>query len=72
MSCSDLDDNLLGNLAKYDTSAADINPMGSILKKDCRNMALWMAEVYNYSLLNEAVDIVSAMELQPLDENKVA
>ena len=65
MSCSDLDENLFGHIAKYDTSAADINPVGSILKSHSSEMMMWISETFDYPLLVEAVNAVPTAELQP-------
>jgi NAD+ synthase (glutamine-hydrolysing) len=38
LGCTGMDDIIIGNLRKYDTSSADLNPVGSLCKKDIKGV----------------------------------
>ncbi|XWS48771.1 hypothetical protein CRYUN_Cryun13aG0104800 [Craigia yunnanensis] len=66
---SNVDEALRGYLTKYDCSAADINPIGSISKKDLRTFLRWAANHLGYSSLAEIKAAPPTAELEPIRSN---
>jgi len=55
-------------MTKYDCSAADLNPIGSISKGDLKRLLLWGAKEFQYEVLNEIVEAPPTAELRPMAE----
>lgn len=66
---SNVDEGLRGYLTKYDCSSADINPIGSISKKDLRSFLKWAAVNLGYSSLSEIEAAPPTAELEPIRSN---
>lgn len=68
---ANVDEGLRGYMTKYDCSAADLNPIGSISKGDLKRMLKWGAKEFNFSVLQEIVDAPPTAELRPMtnDDN---
>ncbi|KAK6263298.1 hypothetical protein QUC31_009114 [Theobroma cacao] len=66
---SNVDEALRGYLTKYDCSAADINPIGSISKQDLRIFLRWAANHLGYSSLAEIEAAPPTAELEPIRSN---
>jgi len=62
---ANVDEALRGYFTKYDCSAADINPIGGINKKDLRSFLRWAAENRGISVLNDVANAVPTAELRP-------
>jgi len=45
---ANLEEGLTGYITKYDCSSADINPLGSISKKDLINFLIWAKDKYGF------------------------
>jgi NAD+ synthase (glutamine-hydrolysing) len=71
LGASDLDENLTGHYAKYDTSSADLNPIGGMLKSHSREMLQWIASAFDYPTLNQAADTIPTSETSPLGKGNV-
>ncbi|KAL8141554.1 hypothetical protein V2J09_014586 [Rumex salicifolius] len=63
---SNVDEGLRGYLTKYDCSAADINPIGSISKTDIRSFLKWAAKHLGYASLAEIEAAPPTAELEPI------
>ncbi|XP_015574504.2 glutamine-dependent NAD(+) synthetase [Ricinus communis] len=63
---SNVDEGLRGYLTKYDCSAADINPIGSISKQDLRAFLRWAAIHLGYSSLADVEAAPPTAELEPI------
>lgn len=68
---ANVDESLRGYLTKYDCSAADLNPIGSISKKDLRSFISWAANTQGYNSLNDILDAPPTAELEPITETYV-
>ncbi|XP_052209726.1 glutamine-dependent NAD(+) synthetase isoform X3 [Diospyros lotus] len=66
---SNVDEGLRGYLTKYDCSAADINPIGSISKQDLRRFLRWAASHLGYTSLAEIEAAPPTAELEPIRSN---
>ncbi|XP_015896055.3 glutamine-dependent NAD(+) synthetase [Ziziphus jujuba] len=66
---SNVDEGLRGYLTKYDCSAADINPIGSISKQDLRAFLRWAAIHLGYSSLADIEAAPPTAELEPIRSN---
>lgn len=55
--------------SKYDCSAADINPIGSISKQDLRAFLRWAAIHLGYSSLADIEAAPPTAELEPIRSN---
>jgi NAD+ synthase (glutamine-hydrolysing) len=66
---SNLDGSLTGHFTKYDCSSADINPIGSLFKRDLRRFLLWAADIFNYPTLIQIANSPPSAELTPLGES---
>lgn len=68
---SNVDEALRGFYTKYDCSAADINPIGSISKVDLKKFLKWSAEILGYKTLIDVYESKATPELQPTKENTI-
>ncbi|KAK6947955.1 NAD/GMP synthase [Dillenia turbinata] len=66
---SNVDEGLRGYLTKYDCSSADINPIGSVSKKDLRAFLRWAATHLGYPSLAEIEAAPPTAELEPITSN---
>lgn len=66
---SNVDEGLRGYLTKYDCSAADINPIGSISKQDLRIFLRWAATNLGYASLADIEAAPPTAELEPIRSN---
>jgi NAD+ synthase (glutamine-hydrolysing) len=48
---SNVDESLVGYVTKYDCSSADLNPIGSICKRDLRDFLRYVYEIRNFESL---------------------
>lgn len=62
---ANVDEALRGYYTKYDCSAADINPIGGINKRDLKAFLKWAAENRGITMLNRVADAVPTAELRP-------
>lgn len=63
------DEALRGYYTKYDASAADINPIGSISKVDLKKFLAWAEREFELPILHEFLDATPTAELQPITED---
>ncbi|KAJ3703849.1 hypothetical protein LUZ61_007554 [Rhynchospora tenuis] len=63
---SNVDEALRGYLTKYDCSAADLNPIGSVSKQDLRSFLRWAAIHLNFPSLAEIEAAPPTAELEPI------
>ncbi|CAI6327155.1 unnamed protein product [Periconia digitata] len=63
------DEALRGYYTKYDASAADINPIGSISKVDLKKFLAWAESEFSLPILHEFLDATPTAELQPITED---
>ncbi|KAM5348785.1 hypothetical protein ACJ41O_008608 [Fusarium nematophilum] len=68
---SNVDECLRGYLTKYDCSSADINPIGSISKRDLTSFIAFAAKRFDMPILEEFVHAIPTAELEPITENYV-
>ena len=68
---ANVDECLRGYFTKYDCSSADLNPIGSISKKDIRAFLRWAGKYYGYSSLLDIVTAVPTAELRPAESVKL-
>ncbi len=68
---ANVDECLRGYFTKYDCSSADLNPIGSISKKDIRAFLTWAGKYYGYSTLLDIVSAVPTAELRPAESVKL-
>ncbi|CAI4227104.1 unnamed protein product [Auanema sp. JU1783] len=69
---ANVDECLVGYATKYDCSSADINPIGSISKRDLRAFLAKVRKDLNMESLQRIYDSVPTAELRPLVDGKVA
>lgn len=62
---ANVDEALRGYYTKYDCSAADINPIGGINKRDLKDFLLWAAENRGIRVLDDVANAVPTAELRP-------
>lgn len=62
---ANVDEALRGYYTKYDCSAADINPIGGINKRDLKDFLLWAAEHRAIPALTGVANAVPTAELRP-------
>ena len=67
---ANVDECLRGYFTKYDCSSADVNPIGSISKKDIKSFLKFAGKYYNYPTLLEIVSAVPTAELRPPESVK--
>ena len=65
---ANVDESLRGYLTKYDCSAADINPIGGISKRDLRDFLSWASreDGLGYSAVEQVVRAKPTAELEPI------
>lgn len=63
---ANVDEGLRGYYTKYDCSAADLNPIGSISKLDLKRLLKWAAATYGYGTLAGVEAAAPTAELRPL------
>lgn len=65
---ANVDESLRGYLTKYDCSAADINPIGGISKRDLREFLRWAASSHGlgYTTVDQVVLAKPTAELEPI------
>jgi NAD+ synthase (glutamine-hydrolysing) len=68
---ANVDECLRGYFTKYDCSSADLNPIGSISKKDIRAFLEWAGKYYGYCSLLDIVAAVPTAELRPSESVKL-
>lgn len=68
---TNIDECLRGYITKYDCSSADLNPIGSLTKKDLRYLVKWSLTEFQFPLLNEFLECDPTAELEPSDDNYV-
>ncbi|KRX03657.1 Carbon-nitrogen hydrolase [Pseudocohnilembus persalinus] len=66
---ANLDEGLRGYFTKYDCSAADINPIGSISKTDIKKFLKWNYESLGIQAAGQILNAVPTAELRPLDKD---
>ncbi|XP_015913289.1 glutamine-dependent NAD(+) synthetase [Parasteatoda tepidariorum] len=66
-----VDEGLAGYLTKYDCSSADVNPIGSISKKDLKSFLKYAIFQFSLPALGEILDAQPTAELEPLVEGKL-
>lgn len=69
---ANVDESLVGYLTKYDCSSADINPIGSVSKRDLRQFLEIAYEKYGMTALRRVIDSTPTAELRPLVDGKVS
>lgn len=62
---SNVDEALVGYLTKYDCSAADLNPIGSIMKSDLKEVLKYARDTMGLSSLSQIIDAPPTAELLP-------
>jgi len=66
LGCGNVDEGLRGYYTKYDCSAADINPIGSISKEDLKKFLNWGADELGYPELANVLAAPPTAELEPI------
>lgn len=66
---ANVDESLRGYFTKYDCSSADLNPIGSISKKDLKKTLHWYAEAFGFDILRSIVIAPPTAELRPILAN---
>jgi NAD+ synthase (glutamine-hydrolysing) len=62
---ANVDEALRGYYTKYDCSAADINPIGGINKRDLKDFLIWAAKHRGIGVLDRVAHAVPTAELRP-------
>merc|ERR1712190_213997 len=68
---ANVDEALRGYYTKYDCSAADINPIGGINKRDLKAFLKWAAVHRGIAVLDDVSEAVPTAELRPDTEDEV-
>ncbi|KAI6230974.1 Glutamine-dependent NAD(+) synthetase [Aphelenchoides besseyi] len=68
---SNVDESLVGYVTKYDCSSADLNPIGSVCKRDLRSFLHYVHENWNFPHLKSIIDATPTAELRPLKDGEV-
>eukprot|EP00039_Didymoeca_costata_P032980 m.40185 g.40185 ORF g.40185 m.40185 type:complete len:696 (-) comp9635_c0_seq2:197-2284(-) len=63
---ANVDESLRGYLTKYDCSAADINPIGGISKRDLQKFIKYTSEKYTFPSLTSILEAPPTAELEPI------
>lgn len=63
---ANVDESLRGYFTKYDCSSADLNPIGSISKRDLRRFLTLCRSHFDWPVLQEFLDAVPTAELEPI------
>jgi NAD+ synthase (glutamine-hydrolysing) len=66
LGCANVDEGLRGYYTKYDCSAADINPIGSISKEDLKVFLAWGSTNLGYPELGTVLAAPPTAELEPI------
>ncbi|KAI0125583.1 carbon-nitrogen hydrolase [Xylariales sp. AK1849] len=64
-------ESLRGYLTKYDCSSADVNPIGSMDKRDLKRFIAWAEKDFDIPCLRDFLDAVPTAELEPITETYV-
>ena len=70
LASANVDEALRGYLTKYDCSAADLNPIGSVSKSDLKKFLLWGAVELGYPELASIAAAPPTAELEPTREGE--
>merc|ERR1719380_555133 len=65
---ANVDEALRGYYTKYDCSAADINPIGGINKRDLKAFLKWAAKHKGIGVLEDVANAVPTAELRPEED----
>lgn len=73
LASSNADEALRGFYTKYDASSADLNPIGSLSKKELRIFMLWFKDTFegvrpDFKILHDILKVTASPELTPTDE----
>ncbi|CAG8642028.1 12158_t:CDS:10 [Funneliformis caledonium] len=68
---ANVDECLRGYLTKYDCSSADINPIGSISKKDLCRFITYARDEFNIPILDGFLTAIPTAELEPITHDYV-
>jgi NAD+ synthase (glutamine-hydrolysing) len=71
LAAGNVDEALRGYLTKYDCSAADLNPIGSVSKVDLKQFLEWAAGSLGYQALVDVRNAEPTAELEPRSANYV-
>ena len=66
LSSANVDENLMGYLTKYDCSSGDLNPIGSICKRDLRSFVTHSKNVFGFPSIDSFLDAKPTAELEPI------
>mmetsp|Transcript_39470 Transcript_39470/g.97086 ORF Transcript_39470/g.97086 Transcript_39470/m.97086 type:complete len:719 (+) Transcript_39470:93-2249(+) len=66
---ANVDEALRGYYTKYDCSAADLNPIGSVCKEDLKRFMGWAAEHLGYPEMANVLKAPPTAELEPITED---
>uniref|UniRef100_A0A183UY11 Glutamine-dependent NAD(+) synthetase n=1 Tax=Toxocara canis TaxID=6265 RepID=A0A183UY11_TOXCA len=67
---SNVDESLVGYVTKYDCSAADLNPIGSMMKSDLKAMLRYARDTMGLTALSQIIDAPPTAELLPRVEGQ--
>ncbi|XP_014604248.1 PREDICTED: probable glutamine-dependent NAD(+) synthetase [Polistes canadensis] len=67
---TNVDEALRGYVTKYDSSSADINPIGGISKNDLKRFILYFRKKHGLSALDDILESPPTAELEPLQDGK--
>lgn len=62
---------LRGYFTRYDCSSADINPIGSISKKDLKRFISWARTEFDLPILKDFLTATPTAELEPITKDYV-
>jgi NAD+ synthase (glutamine-hydrolysing) len=65
---ANVDEMLVGYVTKYDTSSADLNPVGGVAKTDLRRFLAWARDAFDAPVLDEVLAAAPSAELRPAGE----
>ncbi|XP_061466657.1 glutamine-dependent NAD(+) synthetase isoform X2 [Rhineura floridana] len=68
---ANVDESLCGYLTKYDSSSADINPIGGISKTDLKSFIQYCIDTFHLMTLRSVVSAPPTAELEPLKKGHV-
>ena len=68
---ANVDECLRGYLTKYDCSSADINPIGSISKKDLKCFIKWACTAFDLPILENFLNATPTAELEPITKEYI-
>ncbi|KAL8741210.1 MAG: hypothetical protein Q9190_006157 [Brigantiaea leucoxantha] len=68
---ANVDESLRGYYTRYDCSSADINPIGSISKKDLKRFIAWAQKEFNLPILKDFLEATPTAELEPITKDYV-